>query len=136
MRKSVFSWGGVFLLLLFLTGCTKDLYDDTVREEQLKHYVAKLSDLPMVQQHVQRQKMKRAANRDAGIDYWSLINLDKVIVLEDKEGLQSFTFYVNLPDTNKLTNLVVKEKIDGSYEEYLFEYISNDLQQWLQDNRE
>lgn len=77
---------------------------------------------------IQNKQQDGLLGENAG-DYLSLINTDKIIQITQNDGSKTYTFALNMHETDTLTNLVAKENGNG-FDYYLVKYSSPQFELW------
>lgn len=119
-----------FLLIFctfFLWSCEKEENSSSVQEKEMKREV-ELSDIPNLMNSIQNKQQDGLLGKNAG-DYLSLINTDKIIQITQNDGSKTYTFALNMHETDTLTNLVAKENGNG-FDYYLVKYSSPQFELW------
>lgn len=119
-----------FLLVFctfFLWSCEKEENSSSVQEKEMKREV-ELSDIPNLKNSIQNKQQNGLLGKNAG-DYLSLINTEKIIQITQNDGSKTYTFALNMHETDTLTNLVAKENGNG-FDYYLVKYSSPQFELW------
>lgn len=78
-----------------------------------------------IERKIERKKMKR----ENASNYLTKINPENIITIIDSIGHKSYTFSLNLHESDKMTNLVIQETSSGlSY--HIITYSSTEIDQW------
>jgi hypothetical protein len=111
---------------MILSGCEKDLYEDTLQQQNLKYtYLTGKEALDIT--NLLAQKMgenKTISARGLDLIDYGIIKYDVVMKVVDSLGNKTFTFRVEHPDTTykKFYNMVLQQKIDGLTMVKFYEY--------------
>ena len=127
MKQKIFKITKLFVLLLLiaLAGCEKDLYEEGLKESG-KSIIQKvnLEQIPIIKQSIEDKKSKKSlTSKENASIYLDLINSESINVLTQNDGLKSYTFSLNVEETNLMTNLVIQET-SNDLEYYLIKYSS------------
>lgn len=123
-----------FLVVLFIgvslfVSCDEN-HDSHNHEESIIEKIS-IEDLPEITGFLYSQKSLVARNSNMSI-LDSISNAD-VIVIEEENGLKSYTFGLTIAEpSTQLTNLVVNETLDG-FEYFTVTYESEHLETWKQE---
>ena len=117
----------LLLLVFFLWSCEKEENSSSVEEKEMKREV-ELSDIPNLMNSIKNKQQNGLLSKNAG-DYLSLINTEKIIQITQNDGRKTYTFALNMHETDTLTNLVAKENGNG-FDYHLVKYSSTQLEQW------
>lgn len=120
----------IFLFSLFLLSCEKDENSPSNIEKNIKREV-KLSEIPNLFNSIQNRQhnINHAKN---STDYLSLINTESITEISQSNGNKTYTFSLNINETDTLTNLVAIENNNG-FDYHLVQYSSSQLEQWKDD---
>ncbi|UGS19837.1 DUF6973 domain-containing protein [Flavobacterium cyclinae] len=120
----------LFLFSLLLLSCEKDENSPSNIEKNIKREV-KLSEIPNLFNSIQNRQhnINHAKN---STDYLSLINTESITEISQSNGNKTYTFSLNINETDTLTNLVAIENNNG-FDYHLVQYSSSQLEQWKDD---
>ena len=124
----------LFSLLLFISSCEKDLYDEVLQDERnIKISKISIKD-PIVfnnrnlMSEIQKVKEKQSVDQANGkIVYDSINNFyfddENGLLIETEDGYKSYTFAIYKDEqTEKLENVVFSQKNNEQYEAYIVKY--------------
>ena len=75
-----------------------------------------------------------AARFNGETNYFAYANPENVYVYTDDEGLNTYTFSLSLAEPeNQMSNLVIREMPDGTFQYRLMKYESDEMATWKQD---
>lgn len=115
-----------------ITSCEKDLYEDTIHNENIKVKKISLSQINLSKANVISEKIEKLKNKKLDVNgrfvYNSTLNIyvdvDNGIEV-DKEGKITYTFPVFSEMEEKLENIVFSEKENNEFDTFLIKYDIN-----------
>jgi len=129
----------LFVTLLFLTSCEKDLYElpEQNKPEQLKISFKKFKEFENEPKLIEKivkynQKLEQDFHRKHGANYRTadidIANVDfsNALYMEKQNGEHSYTFVINDETSSEVINLVLASKTNGDYKPYVVEYDLSD----------
>ncbi len=129
----------LFVTLLLLTSCERDLYElpEQNKFEQLKISFKKFKEFENEPKLIEKivkynQKLEQDFRRKHGTNYRtanidiSSVDFSNALYIEKQNGEHSYTFVINDPSTSEIINLVLASKVSGDYKPYVIEYNLSD----------
>lgn len=125
MKKHLLGFS--FLFLLFLFSC--ETQEIAISHENRNFKIVSLDEIPKIGADIQQRRNSSSQMRQSATDYLSLIKSDKIIVMTDKNGYNSYTFALDMEEVDQLSNLVIKETQNG-LDYTLVKYLSTEIETW------
>ena len=115
---------------LILTSCSKDLYEEDEKTIEGRLKTTTLDNIPFLKEAIESKKAKnKISSRE--IDYLEYIDPNKVIYVTDENNYKTFTFGLTISESDKLTNVSIKETSEG-YKFYLIKYSGANYIPWIE----
>lgn len=119
------------IMILFLSSCEKDLYEDSINNNSKKHiiqtinlntYNKKPSDLLTFKNKLDN---KKRISFESKIVYDSINNFyidDENVRLIQSDNLESYTIGIKYENSDKIHNIVFDQNEEGDFDSYLVKY--------------
>ena len=117
------------VLLMLVTSCSEDLYEEHTEINKVK--TVNLQDLPFLEQNINQRRASFKSTSESAIDYFSLIETQDILLVEQVDGTKDYTFALKLPYQDTLTNLIAQEK-NNTITYSLIKYTAQNQEAWLQ----
>lgn len=117
------------VVLILATSCSEDLYEEHTEINKVK--TVNLQDLPFLEQNINQRRASFKSTSESAIDYFSLIETQDILLVEQVDGTKDYTFALKLPYQDTLTNLIAQEK-NNTITYSLIKYTAQNQEAWLQ----
>ena len=114
---------------MLVTSCSEDLYEEHTEINKVK--TVNLQDLPFLEQNINQRRASFKSTSESAIDYFSLIETQDILLVEQVDGTKDYTFALKLPYQDTLTNLIAQEK-NNTITYSLIKYTAQNQEAWLQ----
>lgn len=115
----------------FLSGCSEEIYDDHLHEQKQNITTRRIKSDELFRDKkvvVELNNVKSFLSSENQLSNQRLVNINGYIIetddvlLTEYAGIKSYTFPIYEINAEKLKNLVIAEKLDGTYVSKIFEY--------------
>lgn len=121
----------LFCIIITISSCQEEFEENTNQETKSAFGKVTLDQIPEIKRAIDEKKNNINGKENASI-YLNIINPENIKTFTDSIGHTSYTFSLNIEETNQLTNLLITETDEG-LKYFLIQYTSNRFQQWIQD---